>query len=161
MHRSKTNINDPEEMIKFIGEYTAKVDDKGRLIFPSAFKSVMSPGTDLRLVIKKELFSNCLAVYTYEEWVRESEQVKSRLNFFNREHSQFWREYMRDRAIVEPDEKLGRISVPKRLLEQIGVGKEVVFTGNDHKIEIWAKETYESDKLGDSDYLALAEKILG
>ena len=27
-------------MINFIGEYRAKVDDKGRLVFPSAFKAV-------------------------------------------------------------------------------------------------------------------------
>ena len=148
-------------MVKFIGEYTAKVDDKGRLILPSPFKAAILPGCDLRLVIKKDLFSDCLEMYTYEEWAKESEQVKSRLNFFNRDHSRFWREYMRDRATVEPDEKLGRISVPKRLLEQIGVGKEVVFAGNDHKIEIWAKEAFDNNKLNDSDYLTLAENILG
>ncbi|MFA5849641.1 MAG: hypothetical protein WC833_07145 [Bacteroidales bacterium] len=147
-------------MVKFIGEYTVKVDDKGRLILPSSFKSVISVD-DLRLVVKKDLFSNCLEMFTYEEWAKESEKVKSRLNFFNREHSQFWREYMRDRAVVEPDEKLGRISIPKRLLEQIGVEREVVFAGNDHKIEIWAKENFQNTKLPESDYLALAEKILG
>ncbi len=148
-------------MVKFIGEYNAKVDDKGRLILPSSFKSAIAPEGDLRLVVKKDLFSNCLEMYTYEEWTAESEQVKSRLNFFNREHAKFWREYMRERAIVEPDEKLGRISIPKRLLEQIGVEREVTFAGNGHKIEIWAREAFESDKLTDSDYLALAEKILG
>lgn len=147
-------------MIKFIGEYTVRVDDKGRLILPSSFKSVVTNG-DLRFVIKRDLFSNCLEMFTYEEWALESERVKSRLNFFNREHAQFWREYMRDRALVEPDEKLGRISIPKRLLEQIGVEKEVVFAGNDHKIEIWAKENYQNTKLQENDYLALAEKILG
>ncbi len=148
-------------MVKFIGEYNAKVDDKGRLILPSSFKFAISPGGDMRLVIKKDLFSNCLEMYTYDEWTAESEQVKSRLNFFNREHAKFWREYMRERAIVEPDEKLGRISIPKKLLEQIGVEREVTFAGNGHKIEIWAREKFESDKLTDSDYLALAEKILG
>ena len=68
---------------------------------------------------------------------------------------------MRDRAIVEPDEKLGRISIPKRLLEQIGVDKEVVFSGNDHKIEVWAKEEFEKVRLPENDYTALTEKILG
>lgn len=147
-------------MIKFIGEYTVKIDDKGRLILPSSFKSVITTG-DLRFIVKRGLFSNCLEMFTYEEWARESEQVKSRLNFFNREHSQLWREYMRDRALVEPDEKLGRISIPKRLLEQIGVEKEVVFVGNDYKIEIWSKDNFQNTKLQESDYIALAEKILG
>ncbi len=148
-------------MVKFIGEYTVKVDDKGRLIFPSSFKTMLAAGGDSRFVVKRHLFTNCLEMYTYEEWSRESEQVKSRLNFFNREHDAFWREYMRDRAEVEPDEKLGRISIPKRLLDEIGVDREVVFAGNDHKIEIWAKEKYIAGKMDGNDFTQFAEKILG
>ena len=148
-------------MIKFVGEYTVKMDDKGRLIFPSQFKSLLAQGGDSRFVVKKDLFSNCLEMFTYEEWSRESELVKSRLNFFNREHSAFWREYMRDRAFVEPDEKLGRISIPKRLLDEIGVDREVVFTGNDHKIEIWAKDNFSASRMHSNDFTQLAEKILG
>lgn len=148
-------------MVKFIGEYTVKVDDKGRLIFPSPLKAAIAEREELRFVVKKHLFANCLEMYSYEEWSRESEAVKSRLNFFNREHDAFWREYMRDRAEVQPDEKLGRISIPKRLLDVIGVEKEVVFAGNDHKIEIWAKEQFAFNKMKGEDFTALAEKILG
>ena len=98
---------------------------------------------------------------TYQEWEKESEEVKQRLNFFNREHAQFWREYMRGRAIVEPDEKIGRISIPKNILSDIGVTKEVIFAGNNHKIEIWAKENYEREKMPQSEVISLTEKILG
>lgn len=148
-------------MAKFIGEYGVKIDDKGRMVIPSAFKSVMPPEEPLSFVVKKDLFENCLVMYTYREWEKESEQVKSRLNFFNREHALFWREYMRDRAVVEPDGKLGRISIPRRLLAAIGAEKEIVFAGNDHKIEIWAKEAYEATQVPQSDFISLAEKILG
>ena len=68
-------------MIKFIGEHTVKVDDKGRVIFPSQFKSLFEPDAKLLFVIKKDLYANCLQMFTYDEWERESEQVKSRLNF--------------------------------------------------------------------------------
>lgn len=148
-------------MIKFIGEHSGKVDDKGRVVFPSSLKAMLGSSADLRFVVKKDLYFNCLEMYTYDEWVRQSEEVKSRLNFFKKEHALFWREYMRDRALVEPDEKFGRISIPKRLLSEIGVDKEVMFAGNDHKIEIWAKENYNQEKLPGSDYSELAEKILG
>ena len=107
-------------MTKFVGEYRAKTDDKGRLVFPSAFKSLMDSTRPLRLVVKKNLFSPCLDIFTYEEWERESEEIKSRLNFFNREHAAFWRGYMSGRAMVEPDGKLGRISIPRPLLDSIG-----------------------------------------
>lgn len=156
-------------MIKFIGEYTAKIDDKGRLVLPSAFKAIMAADktgsgsgdasgsvADMRMVIKKDIYEDCLEMYTYEEWVRQSEELKSRLNFLKKEHAMFWRAYMRDRALVEPDGKLGRISIPKKLLESIGAEKEIVFSGNDHKIEIWAKERFESDKVTDEEFVALA-----
>ena len=148
-------------MTKFVGEYRAKTDDKGRLVFPSAFKSLMDNTQPLRLVVKKNLFAPCLDIYTYEEWERESEDIKSRLNFFNREHAAFWRGYMSGRAMVEPDGKLGRITVPRSLLDSIGVEKDVVFAGNDHKIELWARDRYEASVMSDEEFTALAEKILG
>lgn len=143
-------------MNTFIGEYMVKIDDKGRMVFPSAFKSLMPADGDMRFVIKKDIFEDCLEMYTFEEWERQSSEVKSRLNFFNRDHAMFWREYMRDRAIVEPDGKVGRISVPKKLLEAIGVNKEVVFSGNDYKIEIWAREKFEEARISNEQYISLA-----
>ena len=138
-------------MTKFVGEYRAKTDDKGRLVFPSAFKSLMDSTRPLRLVVKKNLFSPCLDIFTYEEWERESEEIKSRLNFFNREHAAFWRGYMSGRAMVEPDGKLGRISIPRPLLD----------SSNDHKIELWARDRYEASAMPEEEFTALAEKILG
>ena len=148
-------------MAKFIGCYKAKVDDKGRLIFPSAFKSSMGEGASLRFVVKKSLFAECLEMYAYDQWERDSEAVRSRLNFFNKEHAAFWREYMRGTADVEPESKLGRMTIPKDLLASAGIGKEVVFAGNNHLIEIWDKDRYEAQAMDSSDFVSLAEKILG
>ena len=146
-------------MVTFIGEYTSKIDDKGRMVFPAPLKSVLPPGSDLRFVIKKDLFEPCLQMYTMEEWEHTSAEVKSKLNFFNRQHAIFWREYMRDRDVVEPDAKLGRITVSRKLLDSIGVTKEVVFSGNDFKIEIWAKERFEASRLSDQEFIAIAESL--
>ena len=146
-------------MVKFIGEHIARIDDKGRVVFPAALKSMVPDGADMRFVVKKDIFEDCLEMFTFEEWERRSEEVKSKLNFFNREHAMFWREYMRNRAIVEPDAKVGRITIPGKLLEAIGVMKEVVFSGNDHKIEIWAKEKYEESAISNEEYIAIAGKL--
>lgn len=146
-------------MITFIGEYSAKLDDKCRVVFPAPFKSLMPTDGDMRFVIKKDIFEDCLEMYTFEEWERQSQEVKSKLNFFNRSHASFWREYMRDRAIVEPDSKLGRISIPRKLLESIGVTKEIVFSGSDYKIEIWAKEKYEASAISNEEFLNIAGQM--
>ena len=116
----------------------------------------MAAGEDLRFVIKKDIFEDCLEMYTYAEWDRQSEEVKSRLDFFNKKHTVFWREYMRNRAVVEPDPKIGRITIPKKLLESIGVNREVVFAGNDFKIEIWAKEKYSETIISGDEFISLA-----
>ena len=146
-------------MVTFIGEYTSKIDDKGRMVFPAPLKGVLPPGSDMRFVIKKDLFEPCLQMYTMEECEHTSAEVKSKLNFFNKQHAIFWREYMRDRDVVEPDAKLGRITVSRKLLDAIGVTKEVVFSGNDFKIEIWAKEEFEKQRIPNEEYIAIAESL--
>ncbi len=146
-------------MVTFIGKYTSKVDDKGRLVFPAPFKGVVPPGGDLRFVIKKSLYDDCLEMWSYDEWERETEKIREGLDFFNPQHVQFWREYMRDCDIVEPDAKLGRISISRYLLDAISVTKDVVFFGVNFKIEIWAAEKFEGSKVSKEDYVAIAKSL--
>ena len=47
-------------MIKFIGEYNGKIDDKGRLVFPADFTSIMAADGDMRFVVRKDVFEQCL-----------------------------------------------------------------------------------------------------
>lgn len=149
-------------MAKFVGEHNAKLDDKGRLVFPQSFASLLhDDNLPLRLVIKHDLFANCLSIYTYVEWEKESEAIKAKLNFFNPEHNAFWRGYMSNRALVEPDDKLRRFTIPKKMLQKIQVKKNVVFCGCDFKIELWAKEVYEANIPDDEEFSLLASKILG
>ena len=145
-------------MVKFIGEYTAKIDDKGRVVFPSPLKA-QATEPDLRFVIKKALWGACLEMYTFAEWERQSEEINATLNPLKEKDVTFWRAYTRGRAIVEPDGKLGRISIPKTLLESIGAGKELVFCGSDHKIEIWSKEQFEKSTLTNEEFISLTESL--
>ena len=66
---------------------------------------------------------------------------------------------MRDRDTVEPDPKFGRITISRRLLDSIGVEKEVVFSGNDFRIEIWAKERFEESGISNEEIIAIAESL--
>ncbi len=146
-------------MVTFIGTYRSKVDDKGRIVFPAPFKGALPPGSDMRFVIKKSLYSDCLDMYSYEEWEKESDKIRESLDFFNPRHVLFWREYMRDCVVVEPDPKLGRISIPGYLLDAIGVQKEVAFLGINFKIEIWAGEKFADARVSREDYVAIAQSL--
>ncbi len=68
---------------------------------------------------------------------------------------------MRGTADVEPDSKLGRMTIPKAMLDEVGINKEVVFAGNNHLIEIWDKEKYEAQAMSSEDFASLAQEILG
>lgn len=152
------------EMVKFIGEYASKLDEKGRVVVPAAFKNLVAKHIgegEISFVIKKDLFANCLNMFTYEQWDQESEQVRSRLNLYKEEHARWYREYTMDRALVTLDGKVGRIIIPKNLLAKIGADKEIVFSGSDFKIEIWAKENFGKDRMSEEEFTNLTEKLLG
>ena len=146
-------------MVTFIGKYTSRVDDKGRMVFPSGLKNAVPAGSDMRFVIKKSLYDDCLEMWSYQEWEKESDRIRETLDFFNPDHVKFWREYMRDCDVVEPDARLGRISISGYLLDAIGVNKDVVFFGVNFKIEIWSKEKFEASRLSKNDYAAIAKSL--
>lgn len=146
-------------MVTFIGKATAKVDDKGRIVFPSLFKAAVPEGEDMTFVIHKDIYSDCLEMFTFAQWQKQSEALKEKLDLLNENHAKFWRRYMLEGAVVTPDPKLGRISIPADFLQKIGVSKEVLFLGGDYKIEIWAKERFEAQILSDDDYKSLAQEL--
>ncbi|MFP4060360.1 MAG: division/cell wall cluster transcriptional repressor MraZ [Bacteroidota bacterium] len=146
-------------MSSFIGDYTCKVDTKGRIMLPSAFKRQMAPASQDVFVVKKDIYENCLVLYTMNEWERQNEIIRENTNPYNREHNQFLRGFFRGTAEINAD-ATNRILIPRRLLDEAGINNEVVMAGQGTKIEIWAKEIYEG--MGDKDGFAkLAEKIMG
>ena len=146
-------------MFTFIGDFECRTDAKGRIVFPSAFKKVLGED-DLRLVVRKDLFEPCLHIYPYSVWEEKLEDIRRRINPYNREHSKFLRQFFRGSAEVALDGN-GRFLIPKRLTEQIGVEREVVLLGVDQYIEVWNKELYDQGLMPADSLGNLAEKILG
>ena len=146
-------------MVTFYGKYPARIDDKGRIVLPAAIRKDLPAGGDMRFVIKKSIYDSCLEMYPYEAWDQESAEIRKKLDFFNHDHVLFWREYMRDVDRVEPDSKLGRISISRELLDAIGITKDVVFFGVGQKLEVWAKDAFESSRLSNDSYISIARSL--
>jgi len=145
-------------MTNFIGDHSCKVDGKGRILFPAALKKQMA-GDDARFVVKKDLFENCLVIYTMQEWNRQNGIIRSKINTFNKEHNAFLRGFHRGTAEVELDSS-SRLLVPKRLLDLVGIQNDVVLAGQDAKIELWAKQVYEGQSVAEEEFALLAQKIM-
>jgi MraZ protein len=147
-------------MTTFIGDYTGKVDAKGRLTFPSTLKKQMSSASGDRFVVKKDIFEKCLVLYPMEEWERQNSLIRNRINPYNKEHNKFLRNFYKGTAEVVMDGN-NRLLIPKRLLELVGISKDVVLAGQDGKIEIWDKQLYDKVDEPEEDFAELAEKIMG
>jgi len=145
----------------FVGEYIAKLDTKGRVIFPAPLKRQI-PEEEIAhaFVVKRDIYEKCLLLYPMSEWQYQTSILKKKLNTFNKKHAEFLREYYRGTAEISFDGSF-RLLIPKRLLEYVSVDKDLVFAGQEGKIEIWAKEVYESKKSNNEDFANLANDILG
>ena len=147
-------------MIIFIGEYTVKLDSKGRLSFPAAFKRQMKDSSDIGFVLKRDVFEKCLILYPMEEWDRQNAMIRERTNPYNKEHAKFLRMFYAGTAEVTLDAS-NRMLVPKRLLDHAVVSGEVVLAGQSGKIELWSPDVYTGVSTADDDFASMAEKILG
>ena len=145
-------------MRTFIGDYTCKLDAKGRVMLPAAFKKQLGGGNAERFVIKRDVFEKCLVMYPMDEWERQSKIIRKKTNPYNRAHNAFLRKFFKGTAEVVLDAN-NRIVFPKRLLEELEIDKEIVMAGQNGKIEVWGKDTYEAVDLSDEDFANMAEDI--
>ena len=147
-------------MATFIGDYSCKIDAKGRLIFPSAFKKQMLTASQDHFVVRRDIFEQCLVLYTSDDWEEQMNKIRSSINPYNREHNMFLRNFFKGTAELVLDSS-NRLLIPKRLLEIAGIKKEVVLAGQDGRIEIWASEKYDKIDMPVDDFADLAEKLMG
>ena len=147
-------------MMTFIGDYTVKLDAKGRLSFPAAFKRQMKEKVNEGFVLKRDVFDQCLILYPMEEWERQTAMIRARTNPYNKEHARFLRMFYSGTAEVVLDAN-NRMLVPKRLLDYAKIDDELVMAGQSGKIELWATDKYSAVSKADDDFAAMAEKILG
>lgn len=143
----------------FVGEHIVKLDARGRVLFPATLKRQLKGTEDKGFVVKRDIFEKCLVLYPMVEWERQNSILQKRLNPYNKEHVKFMRQFYRGTAELFLDAN-SRVLIPKRLIEEIGAQKDLVFAGLDTKIEIWSKEAWTAMEQTD-DFGSLAEKILG
>lgn len=145
---------------RFRGESVHKVDAKGRVSIPAAFRRVLEegdpdwgPGGSPNFVLIYGMPSgNCLEGYTIEGAARLDDKV-SKLPSFSRERRALERLLNTQSFYVQLDEN-GRIVLPQRLREMFGLGEEAMFAGMGEHFQVWAPEAYREDMAGIEDWRA-------
>jgi len=140
------------------GSSLAKLDEKGRLKLPAAFRGVLEPklGSDFFVT---SLRGESVRLYPMDVWIRIEERIAhaSSLN----------PSVMRFRNAVNyfgqstPMDAQGRILIHPLLRERANVRGEVVVLGQQDFLEVWNRSAFEerlqSDPLTDADLGALSD----
>ena len=158
----ENQFNHKKTMLKFQGEVAAKVDDKGRIVLPAAFRDIFTRAgvTDMTMIVKRSVQGVCLHLFTPEAWEKETEKILEGLDIeLNSKHAAFWSRYNAGVHYVVPDGKLSRLNIPSELLAKVGITKEVVFAGVGYKIEIWPKERRESTLMSEGLFKETAARL--
>jgi len=145
-------------MTNFIGEYECKLDAKGRLMLPSGLKKQCAPESEGRFVVNRGMEA-CLVMYQKHDWEIVTEKI-SQLNQFVIKNREFVRRFNNGATAVELD-GVGRLLLPKKLLDYAGIGKDLILFAYADKIEIWSKKAYEAMMNSEGDFASLAEEVMG
>ena len=145
--------------MRFIGNIEAKSDSKGRVFLPAYFRRALQTAENSKLMMRKDIFQECLVLYPEESWNKQLDALRSRLDRWNAHHQMIFRQFVADVEEINIDSN-GRILIPKRYMKMAGIEQEVRFIGMDDTIEIWAKEKLEQPFMDASTFGAEIEKIM-
>ena len=140
------------------GSSLAKLDEKGRLKLPSAFRGVLEPkfGSDFFVT---SLRGDSVRIYPMDVWIRIEERL-ARASSLNPSVMRF-KNAVNYFGQSTPMDAQGRILIHPLLRERANVRGEVVVLGQQDFLEVWNRTTFEerlqSDPLTDGDLGALSD----
>ena len=147
-------------MDSFIGNIDAKVDSKGRVCVPADFRKILLSEWDARLVLRKDIYENCLVLYPVPVWKEELSTLHDKLTKYGKESRQLYRKFMQESSQLEMD-SIGRILIPKRYLQMVGITTDIHFMGgvNPHTIEMWAPDCLADSEMDDATFEKLMNQL--
>ena len=140
----------------FKGSYRHRIDSKGRLPVPAAFRRVLADGGTSTVVVT--VLDQCLAAYPVQEWARVESQLAA-LPPFSAPVKALSR-LLSSRAVDCPLDVQGLILLPAPLRARAKLVREAVVAGVLNRFEIWEPEAWaaflsDSEKLLDDASLAV------
>ena len=146
--------------MRFLGNIEAKTDMKGRAFLPAVFRKVLQASGSESLVLRKDIFQNCLVLYPENVWNEQMDMLRGKLNRYNAQHQKIFREFVSEVEMVSLDGN-GRFLIPKRYLEMAGIKQDIKFIGMDDTIEIWACERINKATMDSEEFGKALEEIMG
>ena len=115
----------------FTGEHERLLDEKGRLVLPPNFRRHLQDAA----FIAKSLEAPCLMVYSAEEIEKVAERLIEQVQG-KKVTADAQRRWSASISEVKTDAQ-GRIAIPTKLRDEIGLEREAVLIGVINRLEIW------------------------
>jgi transcriptional regulator MraZ len=119
-----------------LGTHSYALDPKGRVSLPARFREAFADGC--WLTIGQD---NCLYVFPRAEWERRAAEVGSPL-LSDAAGRAYGRMFFGKAHEAELDSQ-GRVTIPGRLREEVGITKDVIVLGVMDRMEIWDRAAYD------------------
>ena len=145
--------------MRFLGNIEARTDTKGRAFLPAVFRKVLQASGSEQLVLRKDIFQNCLVLYPESVWNEQMDTLRSRLNRYNAQHQKIFRQFVSEVEMLTLDGN-GRFLIPKRYLLMAGIVQDIKFIGMGDTIEIWANEKIEESQMDGEEFGKALEDIM-
>ena len=145
--------------MRFLGNIEAKTDAKGRAFLPATFRKVLQGGGDERLVLRKDVFQPCLVLYPESVWNEQMDALRSRLNRWNKQHQQVFRQFVSEVELLTLDGN-GRFLIPKRYLRMADIIQDIKFVGMGDTIEIWSNKKAEELQMKQEEFGQALEELM-
>jgi len=122
----------------FLGRYLHQIDAKGRISLPASFRR----GHETEPFILVCTQPNSLALYPDDSW----NDVQNELRDLVRRNPDYGPHLLTVTANADEVslDKQGRILIPDRLRQGIGLGSKALIVGAINRIEIWEPERFEA-----------------
>jgi transcriptional regulator MraZ len=133
-----------KRVAELLGQHRYQLDAKGRVALPARFREAFADGVYLTLGQER-----CLTAFPAQEWQRRTADVRGlpQTARSTRSYSRMFFGFA-ERADLD---RQGRLVIPQRLRERIGLTREAVVLGRFDHLEVWSGpewDRYEETNLG-------------
>ena len=146
--------------MRFLGNIEAKTDAKGRAFLPAVFRKMLQASGSESLVLRKDIFQDCLVLYPESVWNEQMDLMRSKLNRWNKQQQEVFRKFVSEVEVLTLDGN-GRFLVPKRYQRMAEIELDIRFIGMGDTIEMWSTQKAEKEQMSVEDFGQALEELMG
>ena len=121
----------------FLGTYSPKLDDKGRIILPAKFRDELASG-----IVMTRGQEHCVYVFSQREFESLHEKIRQ-APVTSKQARDYLRVFLSGASAETPDRQ-NRVTVPQSLRTYAGLDRDLVVIGAGSRAEIWDAEAWET-----------------